>query len=97
MLGPYLRREVTKYMLNQTDFIAKKEEVRAVLPESGARFRTKDISSAVPMLKLFGVTEDDNNYHAQIGQGLLANTEYFRVIPIEAEKENERGALWQRV
>ena len=35
-------------MLNQTEFIAKKEEVRAVLPESGTRFRTRDISSAAP-------------------------------------------------
>ena len=97
MLGSYLRREVTKYMLNQTDFIAKKEEVRAVLPESGTRFRTRDISSAAPMLKLFGVSQDDTNYHAQIGQGLLANTDYFRVKSIEGEKENDRGALWQRV
>ncbi|HEX3326781.1 MAG TPA: hypothetical protein VHV50_07285 [Actinomycetota bacterium] len=86
-----------KHMLNQTEFIAKKEEVRAVLPESGTRFRTRDISGAAPMLKLFGVSQDDTNYHAQIGQGLLANTDYFRVTRIEAEKENERGALWQRV
>jgi hypothetical protein len=84
-------------MLNQIDFVAKKEEVRAVLPESGARFRTKDISNSAPMLRLFGVTEDDNNYHAEIGHGLLANTEYFRVTRVEGEKENERGALWQRV
>lgn len=97
MLASYLRREVTKHMLNQTDFIAKKEEVRAVLPESGARFRTRDISSAAPMLKLFGVSQDDTNYQAQIGQGLLANTDYFRVTRIEEVKENERGALWERV
>ncbi len=83
-------------MLNQIEFIANKEEVRAVLPESGARFRTRDISAAAPMLKLFGVSQDDSNYHVEIGQGLLANTDYFRVTRIEGE-ENERGALWQRV
>jgi hypothetical protein len=84
-------------MLNQTDFIAKKEEVRAVLPQAGARFRTRDISSGAPMLKLFGVGADDNDYHAEIGRGLLANTDYFSVKRIEGEKENDRGALWQRV
>jgi hypothetical protein len=49
------------------------------------------------MLKLFGVSQDDTNYQAQIGQGLLANTDYFRVTRIEEVKENERGALWERV
>jgi hypothetical protein len=84
-------------MWNKNDFIDKKEAVRDALPESGARFRTKDISSSAPMLKLFGVTEDDNNYHAEIGHGLLANTDYFRVTRIEDAKDNERGTLWQRV
>ncbi len=83
-------------MWNKNDFIDKKEAVRDVLPESGTRFRTRDISSAAPMLKLFGVSQDDSNYHVEIGQGLLANTDYFRVTRIEGE-ENERGALWQRV
>ncbi|MEA2505642.1 MAG: hypothetical protein QOH48_953, partial [Actinomycetota bacterium] len=30
-------------------------------------------------------------------RGLLANTDYFSVKRIEGEKENDRGALWQRV
>jgi hypothetical protein len=96
MLGSY-QAGGDEDMLNQTDFIAKKEEVRAVLPQSGTRFRTRDISSGAPMLKLFGVNADDNNYHAEIAHGLSNNSDYFSVKRIEGEKENDRGALWQRV
>lgn len=79
----------------RTDFIDKKEKVRALLPESGTRFRTQDISSSPLMLQLFGKTVDDNNYHARIGQELSTDADYFHVRNVG--EKTERGVLWERV
>ncbi len=77
--------------------MAKKESVRAVLPQSGTRFRTTDIANAPLMLKLFEVRADDSNYHAEMGHGLSAHRDYFGVTHIVEEHRNEQDALWQRV
>jgi hypothetical protein len=77
------------------DVIENKERVRALLPQSGTRFRTKDISCSPLMLQLFSVREDDKNYHARIGQGLSTDSDYFRVRHVG--EENDRGVLWERI
>lgn len=79
----------------KTDFIDKKDKVRALLPDSGTRFRTEDISSSPLMLQLFSVSVDDKNYHARIGQELSTDSDYFHVRNVG--EENERGILWERV
>ena len=79
----------------KTDFIEKKDRVRALLPEAGVSFRTKDISCSPLMLQLFEANVEDKNYHARIGQELSDNSHYFHVRMVG--EGNDRGVLWERV
>lgn len=78
----------------KTDLV-EKERVRALLPESGTRFRTEDLSCSPLMLQLFEANVEDKNYHARIGQELSDNSDYFHVRIVG--EGNDRGVLWERV
>jgi hypothetical protein len=82
-------------MLSKSFFRENREKVRAVLPPSGIRFRTWEVSGDPAMLELFGNGASDKEYHARIGQELSLDKRYFHIR--EVGKSNERGVLWERV